>query len=178
MLPDSLKNYILWHIYLYAAYSPATQQRSLPKGIVTMENVKRFFSSEDKFARHCGIELLDGGPGWAKTRMKIEPYHLNGAGTVHGGAIFTLADFAFAFASNSHGTLAMGINATISFVKAATKGTLYAEAKEQSLNPKLASYSVHISDDDNATVAIFQGMVYRKNVPLILKSAFATNLHE
>lgn len=132
-----------------------------------MEDLKRFFSTEDKFARHSGIELLDGGPGWAKARMRIEPYHLNGAGTVHGGAIFTLADFAFAFASNSHGTLAMGINVSVSFVKAAIRGTLYADAKEQALNPKLASYSVHITDDDNCTVAIFQGMVYRKNEPII-----------
>ena len=99
--------------------------------------------------------------------MKIEPYHFNGAKTVHGGAIFTLADFAFAVASNSHGTLAMGINTSVSFVKAATKGTLYAEAREQTLNPKLASYSVHITNDDNDIVAIFQGMVYRKNEPII-----------
>jgi acyl-CoA thioesterase len=94
--------------------------------------------------------------------MKIEPYHFNGAKTVHGGAIFTLADFAFAVASNSRGALAMGINTSVSFVKAATKGTLFAEAKEQSLNPKLATYIVRITDDGNDLVAIFQGMVYRK----------------
>jgi acyl-CoA thioesterase len=92
---------------------------------------------------------------------------MNGARTVHGGAIFTLADFAFAVASNSHGTLAMGINTSVSFVKAATQGTLYAEAKEQSKNPKLASYSVQISDDAGDTVAIFQGMVYRKKASLV-----------
>jgi len=132
-----------------------------------MEEIKQFFSSEDLFARHSGIELLEVGPGWAKAGMKIEPYHFNGAKTVHGGAIFTLADFAFAVASNSHGTLAMGINTSVSFVKAATKGTLYAEAREQTLNPKLASYSVHITNDDNDIVAIFQGMVYRKNEPII-----------
>lgn len=132
-----------------------------------MKTIKQFFSAEDQFARHSGIELLEMGLGWAKTRMKIEPYHMNGAKTVHGGAIFTLADFAFAVASNSHGTLAMGINASVSFVKAATQGTLYAEAREQSLNPKLASYSVRITDDDDAVVAIFQGMVYRKKESIV-----------
>ena len=132
-----------------------------------MKEIKQFFSAEDKFARHAGIELVDVGTGWAKACMKIEPYHFNGAKTVHGGAIFTLADFAFAVASNSHGTLAMGINTSVSFVKAATKGTLYAEAREQSLNPKLASYLVRITDDVNDVVAIFQGMVYRKNVSII-----------
>jgi len=127
-----------------------------------MQEIRQFFSKEDLFARHAGIELVDLGPGWAKASMKIEPFHFNAARTVHGGAIFTLADFAFAAASNSHGTLAMGINTSVSFVKAAFKGTLYAEARELSRNPKLATYSVMISDDAGDTVAIFQGMVYRK----------------
>lgn len=132
-----------------------------------MQSIKDFFSAEDKFARHAGIELLDVGPGWAKASMKIEPFHFNGARTVHGGAIFTLADFAFAVASNSHGTMAMGINTSVNFVKAAIAGTLYAEAKEQSRNAKLASYSVMITDDAGDTVAIFQGMVYRKKESII-----------
>lgn len=132
-----------------------------------MQQIKQFFSNEDKFARHAGIELLDMGPGWAKASMKIEPFHFNGAKTVHGGAIFTLADFAFAVASNSHGTLAMGINTSVSFVKAALKGILYAEAKEQSLNAKLATYSVMVTDDAGDVVAIFQGTVYRKKESII-----------
>ena len=132
-----------------------------------MKEIKRFFATEDLFARHNGIELLEVEPGLAKASMKIEPYHFNAAKTVHGGAIFTLADFAFAVASNSHGTLAMGINTSISFVKAATKGTLYAVAREQTRNPKLASYLVQITDDVNDVVAIFQGMVYRKKESII-----------
>lgn len=127
-----------------------------------MDKMKEFFSAEDKFASHAGVKLVDLKPGWAKASMKIEPFHLNAARTVHGGAIFTLADFAFAVASNSHGTIAMGINTSISFVKAALAGTLHAEAQEQSRNAKLASYSVTITDDTGDTVAVFQGMVYRK----------------
>lgn len=132
-----------------------------------MEGIKRFFATEDKFARHSGIELVEVRPGWAKASMKIEPFHLNGAKTVHGGAMFTLADFAFAVASNSHGMLAMGINTSMSFVKAALQGTLYAEAKEQSLNARLASYAVTITDDAGDVVALFQGMVYRKKESII-----------
>lgn len=132
-----------------------------------MDKIRQFFIDQDLFARHVGIELIDVNPGQAKTSMKIESHHLNGAKTVHGGAIFTLADFAFAVASNSHGTLAMGINTSVSFVKSATKGTLYAVATEQSLNRKLASYSVIVTDDDGDVVAIFQGMVYRKNESIL-----------
>ena len=132
-----------------------------------MKDIKRFFAAKDIFARHCGIELLDVDPGFAKVSMKIEPCHYNAAGTVHGGAIFTLADFAFAVASNSHGTLAMGINTSVSFVKAATKGTLYAVAREKSRNPKPALYLVEVTDADGDVVALFQGMVYRTKESII-----------
>ncbi len=132
-----------------------------------MKNMKEYFATGDLFARHNGIELDDIGPGRARASMKIEPYHFNGAGTVHGGAIFTLADYAFAAASNSHGRLAMGINTSVNFVKAALKGTLYADAVEQSKGAKLASYSVMITDDAGDVVAIFQGMVYRKKESIL-----------
>lgn len=132
-----------------------------------MQELMQFFSDEDKFARYAGIELVDAGLGWAKASMKIEPFHFNGARTVHGGAIFTLADFAFAVASNSHGTLAMGINTSVNFVKAATAGMLHAEAVEQSRGPRLASYSVTITDDAGDVVAIFQGMAYRKSESIL-----------
>lgn len=135
-----------------------------------MKRVKDFFSVEDKFARHCGVELLEVKPGYARTSMKIEPHHLNGAKTVHGGAIFTLADFAFAVASNSHGSLAMGINTSVSFVKAGISGVLYAEATEEACNAKLATYLVRVTDDNKDLIALFQGTVYRKKESILPES--------
>lgn len=132
-----------------------------------MEQLKQFFSANDLFARHNGIELLVVDKGRATVQMKIKPYHFNAAGTVHGGAIFTLADYAFAVASNSHGRIAMGISTSVNFVKAAVGGTLHAEAVENSINQKLASYTVTVSDDEGSTVAIFQGMVYRKKESIL-----------
>ena len=132
-----------------------------------MQEIKTFFAEHDLFARHAGIELLEVEPGMARARMQIAPYHFNGANTVHGGAIFTLADFAFAVASNSHGTMAMGINTSISYVKAVLGGTLYAEAEEQSRNHKLATYTVNVIDDSGDLVALFQGMVYLKKGPIM-----------
>jgi acyl-CoA thioesterase len=130
-----------------------------------MEKIKGFLT-KDMFAKHCGIELLEISKGCAKARMVITPDHLNGVGSVMGGAIFTLADFAFAAASNSHGTVAMAINVNISFVKAVNKGSLYAQAKETSINPKLATYDVQVTDETNSLIAIFEGMVYRKEKKL------------
>lgn len=126
-----------------------------------MENVKALLSN-DRFARHNGIELTAVSRGAATAVMTIQNEHLNGVGSVHGGAIFTLADFVFAAASNSHGIIAVGINANISYVKAAVNGTLTAEAREVSINPKLATYDVRVTDDSGDLVASFQGMVYRK----------------
>jgi acyl-CoA thioesterase len=94
--------------------------------------------------------------------MPIGDRHKNSHGTVHGGAIFTLADTAFALASNSHGVPAAAINAHISYVKSASSGTLYAEADEFSVSPKIATYTVTVTDDKGEKIAIFQGMVYRK----------------
>ncbi len=126
-----------------------------------MRTIKEFFKN-DRFAHHCGIELLEVSEGQAKARMQIEDHHRNGINVVHGGAIFTLADLAFAAASNSHGTVAVAINASIWYVKAALEGSLLATAREVSLNPKLATYSIEVTDEGGEIVAVFEGMVYRK----------------
>ena len=126
-----------------------------------METINPFFI-KDAWARETGIKLIEVSTGRAKIRMMIEGRHLNGHGTVHGGAIFTLADTAFALASNSHGIPAAAINAHISYVKSASAGTLYADAVESSLSPKIATYSVIVTDDKGERIALFEGMVYRK----------------
>jgi acyl-CoA thioesterase len=126
-----------------------------------MDDMKRFVQ-KDHFAKHLGVEMLEYGGGKAKARMVLAPHHLNSAGMLHGGAIFSLADAVFSAASNSHGTLSVAINANISFFKAVKEGTLYAEGSEISLNPRLASYLVEVKDQDGNNIALFQGMVYRK----------------
>ncbi len=130
-----------------------------------MENVTRCLK-KDKFAEHCNIELVSIIPGQAQAKMTLQPHHWNGLGMAQGGAIFTLADFAFAAASNSHGTIAVAINVSITFMKAVATGTLWAEAKEMSKNPKLGTYTIEVKDDVGDLVALFQGLVYRKKEPV------------
>ncbi len=124
------------------------------------------FIRKDRFREVLGVEITEVGQGYARGKMTITPEHLNSAGTVHGGAIFGFADALFSVASNSHGSLAMAINVSISYFKAVREGTLYAEVKQVSLNPKLGTYLITITDQDNNTVALFQGTVYRKQTPL------------
>jgi len=130
-----------------------------------MDKMIKYFEN-DHFASNNNIELIEASNGKAKAIMEIKRYHLNSLGMVHGGAIFTLADLAFAAAANSHGDVSVAINADISFMKAAYAGTLYAEAEEISLNPKIATYTVKIKDEKKDIIAIFQGMAYRKKEKL------------
>ncbi len=123
--------------------------------------LKKHFA-RDNFARLAGIELIEVDSGYAQASMAITPEHLNAQGLVHGGAIFTLADFVFAVASNSHGSIALAINASISFTKAVKEGVLIAEARETSRSHKLATYQVKVIDERGDMVAQFQGTVYRK----------------
>jgi acyl-CoA thioesterase len=126
------------------------------------------FFINDAWAQEAGIELIQVSAGRSKLRMRIAGWHKNSHGTVHGGAIFTLADTAFALASNSHGVPAAAINAHISYVKSATAGTLFAEAEEFSVSPRIATYTVTVTDDAGEKIAIFQGMAYRK-IPKVEK---------
>ncbi len=121
---------------------------------------------KDKFAERCNVELLSVGPGQARAKMVLQPHHWNGVGTAQGGAIFTLADFAFAAASNSHGAIAVAVNVNITFMKAAVTGTLWAEAREITRNFKLGTYTVEVKDDQGDLVALVQGMAYQKMDPL------------
>jgi acyl-CoA thioesterase len=123
--------------------------------------VHQYFSG-DRFAEYLGIELLEIAPGRARAKLEIDERHLNGVGIVHGGAMFALADLAFAVASNSHGQIALGINVSMAYHKGVSSGVLYAEAEEIALNPKLATYQIRISNEADETLASFQGTVYRK----------------
>lgn len=117
---------------------------------------------KDRFAALTGIEVIKVDKGYCKAKLKIEDKHLNGANVVQGGAIFTLADLAFAVASNSHGQLALAINVNISFLSSRSSGTLYAEATEVCKPHRLGAYDVLVTDEEDEIIARFNGMAYRK----------------
>lgn len=127
-----------------------------------MENemVKRI--ENDRFAAYVGIKLVKCGPGHAVAEMIITDKHLNGINIVQGGAIFTLADYAFAAASNSKGLLTVAINASITYFKSPQGKLLTAEAKEISTQKRICGYNVDIYDDNKELVARFCGTGYIK----------------
>lgn len=131
------------------------------------ERLKAFFR-KDRFAAWVGIELIEAGGGRAKARLALGEQHMNGLGIVQGGAIFTLADLAFAAAVNSRERMAVAIHCSISYLKAVQGGVLLAEAEEVSCGPKIAAYTIRVTDEAGELVSRFEGMAYRKKEPLAL----------
>ncbi|MCM2252925.1 MAG: hotdog fold thioesterase, partial [Ramlibacter sp.] len=92
--------------------------------------------------------------------------HLNFNGACHGGLVFALADTAFGLASNSHGVIAAGIDAHITYQQAAFLGdTLTARAVEVSRSRKLAVYRVDVTLGNGMPVSSFTGTVYVTSEP-------------
>jgi acyl-CoA thioesterase len=98
--------------------------------------------------------------------MRLTDEHLNGVAVAQGGAVFTLADFAFAAAANSHGTVAVALDTSITFARAATRGVLTAEAREESLSRRTSVCNVRVTDGEGKVVALFRGTAFRKDDPI------------
>jgi len=116
----------------------------------------------DRFAARQGIRLVEVREGYARATMRLGPGHLNGVGVAQGGAIFTLADLAFAACCNSHGTVAVALDVSITFARAAVKGTLTAEAREISVSRRVSVCDVRVTGASGALVASFKGTAFRK----------------
>jgi acyl-CoA thioesterase len=130
-----------------------------------MSDLRTFFGG-DRFAARNGVELLEVEEGRALARLTVSAEHLNAAGVVQGGAIFTLADFAFAVASNSRGNVALAIEAHVTFLRAVRSGVLLAEAREESGSRRLSTCTVRVTDEKGELVGLFTGTAFRKDDPL------------
>jgi acyl-CoA thioesterase len=120
----------------------------------------------DRFARECGIRIMEARTGFGRTQMDVEPRHLNSVGILQGGALFTLADVAFALACNSHGTLAVGCQADVTYFKAVRGGRLTAVAEEISRTRSISTCLIRVLDEREDLVALFKGVAYIKGTPL------------
>ncbi|MBF0168489.1 MAG: hotdog fold thioesterase [Alphaproteobacteria bacterium] len=121
----------------------------------------------DALASLLGVELIEAELGRCVLRMTVRPEHLNGYGGGHGGILFSLADIAFAMASNSRGHIAVGINASISYFVGTKEGdVLYARAVELNRSRRLGSYRIDVERADGTLVAAFTGTVHITEKPV------------
>lgn len=124
------------------------------------------FFNRDHFANENGMQVVEIRPGYARAEMTVDTRHLNAVGILQGGALFTLADLAFAAASNSHGVLAVACQADLTFFKAVTSGKLAATAEEISRTRKLSTCLIRVTDEAGEMVGLFKGVAYIKGTPL------------
>lgn len=134
--------------------------------VLDLDKIRKKIDS-DKFAKFMGIRILELKEGYSKLTMTITEDMLNFHNIAHGGAIFSLADAAFAAASNSHGQKSLALCMNINYRSPANKGTrLVAECFEESFGRRTALYRIEVRSDDGKLIASSQGVVYRKNEEL------------
>jgi acyl-CoA thioesterase len=129
---------------------------------INIEAVREYFTA-DRYAQAAGIVIETVTEERVLCSMEIKDLHFNAGGAVHGGAIFTLADFTFAVHSNLaliHGapegpTLAQSCG--ISFLKRSRGKRLFAESVCLSRGRTMSVFRVSIRDDLGVPIAEMHG---------------------
>jgi acyl-CoA thioesterase len=126
------------------------------------ERVVSAMMARDAFSQWLGIRVLSAGPRRSSVRMLVRADMVNGFGVSHGGVVYSLADSALAFASNSHARVTVSIENSITYPLAVNVGDeLTAIAEEESASTRLGYYRVTVRRGDDAIVALFRGTVYK-----------------
>lgn len=118
-----------------------------------LEEARAFFAG-DRFATENGAVIDEIGEHYAICSMELTPHHLNAAGRVMGGAVFMLADFAFAVASNfGHPADVTTTTSQITFLRASQGTMLYARSQEVRRGRTTVYYETSVTDDTGALIA-------------------------
>ncbi len=118
--------------------------------------------TDDAASQGLGMEVVDVELGTATVTMTVRPDMVNGLDICHGGLIFSLADSAMAFASNSYNHYAVAVNAEIDWVRPARLGdVLTAVAVERHKAGRGAITDVEVTNGHGETVAHFRGRTRR-----------------
>ena len=122
--------------------------------MMTLEEAREFFKHDIFATEQAEITIEAVGENYAKCEMPVKPMHKNAAGAVMGGALFTLADFAFAVAGNSGGLLTVTVSSNISFVGTCKGDVLYAETRLIKDGKRSCFYETPITDNLGNLVAV------------------------
>ncbi len=125
-----------------------------------IEEARDFFSN-DRFATENGITLDERDGEHAVASLTISEHHRNAHGGVMGGAIFTLADFAFAALTNDPGRLVVAQQVSINYLAAPKGGRLVATARWRKDGRCSCVVNVDVADDTGRDVAQFVGTGFK-----------------
>jgi len=124
--------------------------------------------ANEPYAKKMGLKLLKLEPGYALVEMKFTDDMANIFDMTHGGAIFSLIDEAFEISCNTHGTVAVALNVSVTYHRSPTdRAVLRAESKEIQRSAKTATYNIRVTEgDNNILIATCQALAYRKKEKL------------
>ena len=119
-------------------------------------------------SQSLGMKIIDAGPKYSVVEMVLEDRHLNGFSIAHGGAVFALADTAFAHACNSDNVVTVAQQCQINFLQPGRAGDLLtATAKGRTLSGRTGIYDVTITGSNGGVIAEFRGMSCKLRDPVI-----------
>lgn len=117
---------------------------------------------KDHFTAWLGLKLDAIEEGHCQMHFTLKSEMSNGFGSVHGGILFSAADSVFAFACNSHGQVAVALEASIHFFRPAFPGeTLKIMADLIFLGKRTGVYEVNILNAKNELICRFKGTAHR-----------------
>lgn len=119
-----------------------------------LDQIRACFSGDHFAADTVGVHIDVAEPGRSVCTLPIRPTLLNANSVPMGGAIFTLADFAFAVAANGHSTrVTVTQQVAVTFLAASRGKVLTAEARCLKAGRTTCLYTVDVTDDLGAQVA-------------------------
>ncbi len=119
-----------------------------------LKRTQEYFIKDIFAMTTTGIELVDVDTNYAKCRLNITEKHLNAENGIMGGAIFTLADFVFAVASNQNGEKTVTTTSQITYLGKAKTSTLVADCTVIKNGSTLCTYQINVKDDLQNPVAV------------------------
>lgn len=119
-----------------------------------IEEVRRFFEGDRYAVDVTGIKIEAVDDCYSRCSLTLDERHRGARGQVMGGVIFTLADFAFAVATNSHESFTATADSHISFLSSSRGDRLFAECRRLKEGKKLCFYEITITDDLNKEIAV------------------------
>lgn len=124
--------------------------------------------AEEPFAQKMGMRLVDLKLGYSKVEMDYLPESMNNIyDRAHGGAIYSLIDEAFETSCQTHGTVAVALNVSVSYTASPEPGVrLIAEAREISRTKKIAHYDISVTDADGNLIATSRTIAFRTGKPI------------
>ena len=125
-----------------------------------IEEARKFFSN-DRFATENGMALDERDGEHAVASLTLSERHRNAHGGVMGGAIFTLADFAFAALTNDPGRRTVAQQVSINYLAAPKGGRLVATARWRKDGHRSCVVNVDVADDTGRDVAQFVGTGFK-----------------